>query len=141
MQRFNYYVEGRAFEWVLALSMLFLSAEIFICPNTLQSGLFPIILAGVSPRAAGVVLFVLGWAKGCGLMLNGQKIANVKAGPYTRAGSSVLSAVMWGQCTLAMIQGSIDRGRPAVVLPFFFMFMLGELYIAYTTVKNARRAN
>lgn len=138
MQRLNYYVEGRVFEWVLTFSMLFLSLEIIICPNVLQSGLFTIILIGVSSKSVATILFVLGWAKGCGLMLNGQKVANIKAGPYIRAGASVLSGVMWGQFTLALLEVSIERGRPAIVLPFFFMFTIGELYVAYTTVKNAR---
>lgn len=48
MIRFNYYVEGRAFEWVLALSMLFLSAETRPAVRSLKG--FP---------AAGLFLFWL----------------------------------------------------------------------------------
>lgn len=137
LDRFNYYVEGRAFEWVLACSMLLLSAEVLIWPETLKAGAFNLVLMAVSTHFIGVLLLLLGWAKCVGLLLNGQKIAAIKAGPYIRAGASVASSIMWGQFTLALLHISFDRGRPSVVLSFFFMFTIGEIYVAYTTVKNA----
>lgn len=137
MQRFNYYVEGRAFEWVLALSMLMLSAEVLVWPETLQAEAFRIVLMVVSTHFIGVLLLLLGWAKCIGLMLNGQTFAGCRAGPYIRAIASVASSVMWGQFAISLLHVSIERGRPAVVVPFWFMFTIGELYVAYTTVKNA----
>lgn len=137
MERFNYYVEGRAFEWVLALSMLMLSAEVLIWPNTLTSAAFYLILMVASSHFIGVLLLLLGWAKCVGLMLNGQTVAGRRAGPYIRAIASVLSSIMWGQFAIALLRISIERGRPSVVVPFWFMFTIGELYVAYTTVKNA----
>lgn len=141
MERFNYYVEGRGLEWVIACGMLILSTELIFWPETLQARVFTLVLFVFSTKSISVILFVLGWAKCCGLMLNGQKVANVKLGPYIRAGSSVLSSVLFGQFTLALLKSSIDRGHPSVIMPFFFMFTFGELYVAYTTVKNARKAN
>jgi hypothetical protein len=135
--RFNYYVEGRAFEWVLALSMILLSAEVLIWPQTLQAGAFQIVLMVVSTHFIGVLLLLLGWAKCVGLMLNGQTFVGYRAGPYIRAAASVVSSVMWGQFTIALLHISIERGRPAVMMTFWFMFTIGELYVAYTTVKNA----
>lgn len=137
LDRFNYYAEGRAFEWVLAVSMLLLSGEVFAFPEMMKFGAFSLILLMVSTHSIGVILLILGWAKCVGLMLNGQKIAGVKAGPYIRAGASVLSSIMWGQFALALLRVAIERGRPAFVLPFLLMFAVGELYVAYTTVKNA----
>ena len=137
LDRFNYYVEGRAFEWVLALSMLMISVEVFIWPDMMKTGAFSIVIMMVSTHTVGVVLFLLGWAKCAGLMLNGQSVAGVKAGPYIRAGASVLSSIMWGQFTLAVLRISIERGRPSVILSMLFMFTIGEIYVAYTTVKNA----
>lgn len=137
MIRFNYYVEGRAFEWVLALSMLLLAVEVLIWPETLQARAFYLVLMVVSTHFIGVLLVLLGWAKCVGLMLNGQTFAGYRSGPYIRAAASVASSVMWGQFAIAMLHISIERGRPSVVMPFFFMFTVGELYVAYTTVKNA----
>lgn len=137
MDRINYYAEGRALEWVLAVSMVLLAVEVLVWPETLQFGAFHLILLVVSTHSIGVLLLLFGWVKGVGLMLNGQKIAGVKAGPYIRAATSVVSAVMWAQFALALFSTAIDRGRPAFVLPICFSFALGEIYVTYTTVKNA----
>jgi hypothetical protein len=137
VDRINYFAEGRALEWVLALSMLLLAGEALIWPDTLRAAAFNIVLLVLSSRSIGVLLLMLGWAKAAGLMLNGQKVAGFPAGPYIRAITSALSAIMWSQFALALLRVSIERGRPSVVMPFFFMFALGELYVAYTTVKNA----
>lgn len=137
MNRLNYYVEGRAFEWVLACSMLFLSIEILIWPNTLDAKVFTLVLLFISNKAIGVLLFILGWAKFCGLVLNGQIVASIKIGPVIRAVASVLSSAMWAQFALSLLRISIERGRPSIILPFWVMFTIGELYVAYTTIKNA----
>ena len=117
--------------------MLLLSAEVLIWPQTLQADAFHLVLMIVSSHFIGVLLLLLGWAKCIGLMLNGQTFAGYRAGPYIRAAASVLSSVMWGQFTVALLHISIERNRPVVVVPFWFMFTIGELYVAYTTVKNA----
>src|ERR1700761_3792358 len=137
MDRFNYYVEGRAFEWVMACSMLLLSTQVLIWPATLEARTFHLVLLVVSGHFIGILMLLIGYLKCVGLMLNGQTMFGVKAGPYIRAIASVVSSIMWGQFFLALLYISIDRGRPSVVLSFWMMFTIGELYIAYTAVKNA----
>jgi hypothetical protein len=70
-------------------------------------------------------------------MINGQTVGGRKIGPYIRAVGSVLSSVMWVQFALALLQLSIKQGFPSIGLPFWIMFTIAELYVAYTTVKNA----
>lgn len=138
MDRINHYVEGRGLEWTLACSMLLLSIEVLGWPATLNAQVFTLVLILVNTHFVGVLLLVLGWIKFSGLMLNGYVVSGIQIGPWIRAVSSVLSSVMWGQFTLSLLKIMIERGRPSVIMPFFFMFTIGELYIAYTTVKNAR---
>lgn len=138
MDRINHYVEGRGLEWVLACSMILLSIEVLAWSESLDAQLFSLILMLVNTHVVGVLLLVLGWAKFSGLMLNGYTVSSIQIGPWIRAVSSVISAVMWGQFTLILLRVMIECGKPSVILPFFFMFTIGELYSAYTTVKNAR---
>jgi hypothetical protein len=138
MDRINHYVEGRAFEWTLSCSMILLSIEVLGWSETLDAQLFSLLLILINTRTVGILLLVLGWAKFSGLMLNGYTVSSIQIGPWVRAVSSVISAVMWGQFTLILLRIMIECGKPSVILPFFFMFTIGELYVAYTTVKNAR---
>lgn len=135
--KFDYYVEGRAFEWVMAIAMFFAGVELLIWSNTISFGAFQWILLVMSQQFIGLFMIVVGWMRMCGLMLNGQTVFNRQIGPYVRAVCSVLAATMWVQFAFALILSSLERGAPSIGLPFWAMFTVGELYVAYTTVKNA----
>lgn len=108
--------------------------EFLIWPAALQGSAFRFLPLPEIDLAFGVVL--LGWSRCAALMLNGQKILGVKAGRYVRAGCGVVSAILWAQFTLALLQLSIAQNLPSPGLPFWFMFTIGELFGAYSTVKN-----
>lgn len=137
LERFNYYVEGRAFEWVMAASMFFAGMELALWPGTLSFGAFQWLLEVMSQPQIGTFMIMVGWLRMCGLMLNGQTIGNKKIGPYVRAFCGVLAGSLWVQFALALLQLSIRQGFPSIGLPFWTMFTVAELYVAYTTVKNA----
>lgn len=137
VNKLDYYVEGRAFEWVMGISMFCAGAEILIWQDTISFGAFQWLLLVMSQQFIGVFMVTVGWLRISGLMLNGQKVAGRPLGPYVRSVCSVLSASMWIQFAIALLFVGFDRGAPSIGLPFWFMFTAGELYVAYATVKNA----
>lgn len=136
-KNFNYYVEGRAFEWAMALGMFFAGLELVLWPGSLSHGPFQWLLELMTQNQVAVFMLIVGWFRVSSLMVNGQTIGGRKIGPYVRAIGSVLSASLWVQFTLALLQFSIKQGHPVLGLPFWAMFTAAELYVAYTTVKNA----
>jgi len=133
----NYYAEGRAFEWCMGIAMMAAAIECIIWPQVVEGG--GLLTAYVSPSALIATLLVLGWSRCAGLMLNGQTMFRSKLGPYARAICGVLSAIIWAQFVVSLIEQWVDRGYPSPGLPFWFMFTIGEIYTAYTTLKNRNK--
>jgi len=136
VKNLNYYVEGRAFEWTMSLSMFFGGLQLVFWPNSMHDSAFGYITTIFPTHTLTYVLILIGWVRGCALMLNGQRVWGIKLGPYTRAIFSVVSATVWAQFTIALIELSITQGYPSPGMPFWAMFTLGEVYTSYTTVKN-----
>lgn len=138
LQRINYYVEGRGFEWSMSLGALSCGVIFLIWPQAVFQSAFTMLLAFMPTHVLALALIAIGWSRCAALMLNGALMFGVRLGPYIRAGGGVLSAFFWVQFVFALIQISIERGYPSPGIPFWTMFTLTELYSAYTTVKNRR---
>lgn len=137
LTRFNYYVEGRAFEWIMSISMCIVAVEVFIWPQMGNSTTFKFLREAVSADLLAFVLLFVGGVRCIGLMLNGHTVGLLKIGPWIRAIGSVISAMMWAQFALSLLHLSVQQEFPLPGVTFWTMFTLGELYVAYTTVKNA----
>src|SRR5438045_7544595 len=74
LRRFNYYVEGRVFEWTMAISMLVGGIEIVGWPGLVSFGLTPWMTTVVPQIYVGLFMMAVGWLRACGLMLYGQTI-------------------------------------------------------------------
>ena len=132
------FIEGRVFEWVMTLSMIMMAVEIFIWPESIEKSAFRYVLDVGSSKEVGIACLFIGWTRFSALMLNGQKIWNVKAGPYIRSVCSVVSSLVWFQFVFALIQLSVVQDFPSLGIPVWATATIAELYIAYQTVKNAR---
>lgn len=131
------FVEGRVFEWVMTCSMIMMAFEILIWAGTLNQSAFRYILEVADSSTIGIAVLLIGWSRVSALMLNGQTVFEFKAGPFVRAVASVLSSVIWFQFVFALVQYSFISNTPSPGIPFWFMVTVGELYVAYQTVKNA----
>ena len=132
----NYYVEGRVFEWVMGLSTFFAGMEYWFWPEVIKDSSFHYLTSYIPHELLLFILIVLGWSRCSALMLNGQTMFGVRMGSYIRAACGVISGVLWAQISVALLLLSFDRGLPSPGLPFWVMFSFGEVYAAYTTVKN-----
>lgn len=132
----NYYVEGRVFEWVMGLSMAAVGLEIIIWPDTIDASAFRELDLVIGKSTLTFLLLLIGWSRCSALMLNGQWMMGVKLGPYIRAACSVSSAIIWMQFAIALTELSASHGAPSPGIPFWTSFTAGELYAAYTTLKN-----
>jgi len=130
----NHYAEGRVFEWCMGVAMLAVGIEALIWPSTSKAD--GLLLSILSPISITLIMLALGWARCAALMLNGQIMFHYELGPWVRAFCGIFSAPIWAQFVMELVQTSIVRGYPSPGIPFWFMFTIGELYTAYTTVKN-----
>ncbi len=140
MRILSYYVDGRRFEWVITIAMLWLAVALFIDPEILRSSAFQWITLVMTPWFVGACLFLMGWARLIGLVLNGHEIRGRRIGPLIRAVTAAACAVIWVQFDLALIQLSFQQGFMSPGVPFWSMFVLGELDVAYRAVAGNGRA-
>lgn len=127
----RYYVDGRLFEWVISTSMLELFAITMIWPDTLHASVFQWVVVVMPPAIVQVFMFLFGFARLVGLLLNGHRFMGVKLGPVIRSVTAVGCAVMWAQFFWALVLFSAKQGFPSPEIPFWQMFVVGELYVAY----------
>lgn len=135
----RYYVDGRLFEWVVTVSMLGLALEAFVWPETLQASAFQWVVLVMSNGFAEIFLFSVGWLRIIGLLLNGHQIKGRRVGPLIRSFSAIACAVMWVQFAIALFELSSRQGFPSPGIPFWMMFVVGELYTAYRAVAGDGR--
>lgn len=138
MNRLDYYLEGRTFEWVMTVSMLVLAVQIGVWPRTVDFSAFQDLNKLMTDSFIGAFMGGVGMIRALSLLLNGHSIYDVKIGPIVRSMMAVFCAVMWSQFAYALFQFSIQYGRPSPGLPFWTMFIFGELYVAYKAVRSAR---
>lgn len=138
MNRLDYFLEGRLFEWVMTISMLLLAVQIGIWPRTVDFSAFQDLNRVMSDKFVGLFMGFVGMARAISLILNGHRIQGLRIGPIVRAVIAIFCAFMWTQFAFALFQFSITSGRPSPGLPFWTMFIFAELYVAYRTMRNAR---
>ncbi|WP_271605992.1 hypothetical protein [Bradyrhizobium sp. CCBAU 11434] len=137
----DYYLEGRRFEWVITIAMLWLAVALGISPEMLQASAFQWVTLAMSPFFIAVCLFALGWVRLIGLLLNGHRVRGCRLGPLIRSACAIGGAVMWVQFDLALVQHSLKQGFMSPGIPFWSMFVLGELDVAYRAVRGQRGGN
>lgn len=126
-----YYVKGRVFEWTFALSTLFAGLECLYFDNVISFGAFRWLLLVLSQKSIGTFMLFMGWIRLAALMFNGQMLFGRKIGWAIRGICAVLSASLWSQFALSLLTQSLENGVPSLGLPFWTMFTLAELLIAY----------
>jgi hypothetical protein len=131
----TYYLDGRLYEWVFAVSMFASSILMLVWPNMIQGGAFQWLVVYFNVSSITIFLFVTGSARLAALIANGGSEA---IGPRVRSITAIFSAIMWSQFTLALLKLSIDQGYPSLGVFFWFIFTLAELYVAYRAILDVR---
>lgn len=137
----RYYVDGRLFEWAMTLPMLTLSIMTFFWPLTLRGSAFRWVITVLSAPIIETLMFAIGWTALIGLLLNGHKFRGRRLGPAIRAATAVARAVIWVQFALALLRLSILQGYPSPGVPFWMMFVIAEIYVAYRAVAGNGRTD
>jgi hypothetical protein len=139
MALLDYYLEGRRFEWIMTVAMLWLAVAMAVSPRMLRASEFQFVTLVMSPLFVASMLFAIGWMRMLGLLLNGYIIRGCRLGPVIRSASAIGGAVMWVQFALALVQLSISQGFMSPGVPFWSIFVLGELDVAYRAVRGNGR--
>jgi hypothetical protein len=131
----RYYVDGRRFEWVITIAMLWLAVALFFAPGALRASAFQWVAQILPANLIGLALFLVGWIRMVGLLLNGHTLRGIKVGPIIRSSTAIACAVMWVQFDLALFELSARQGFMSPGIPFWSMFIIGELDVAYRAVS------
>lgn len=123
----------------MALAMFMAGVELLIWDNVLTFGAFHWMLRIISQKWIGTLLFFIGWIRVSALMFNGQMLFGRKFGWMIRAICAVLSASLWAQFALSLLELSITQGFPSVGIPFWGMFVFSELLVAYSIGAEWKR--
>ena len=126
-----YYVKGRVFEWTFALATLFAGLELLVFDNVISFGAFHWLQLLMSQKWIGTIMLFMGWIRVSALMFNGQLLFGRRFGWGVRAVCAVVSASLWSQFALALLKASLTNPAPSLGVPFWTMFTLAELLIAY----------
>ena len=116
----------------MAVAMFFGGVELLVWDNGLTFGAFRQLLLVMTQQEIGVSMVFVGWLRISSLMLNGQLILDLKVGPVVRSICAVVAAAFWVQFALALLQISVEQGYPSLGIPFWTMFTISELYVAYS---------
>ncbi|WFU44512.1 hypothetical protein QA640_19935 [Bradyrhizobium sp. CB82] len=138
MALLDYYLEGRRFEWVITISMLWLAIAMAISPEILPASAFQWVTLVMSPSVVDAALFAIGWVRLIGLVLNGHQVRGHRVGPAIRSIMAIGCAVMRVQFDLALVQLSLAQGFMSPGLPFRTMFVVGEVDVAHRAVRGQR---
>lgn len=137
-ERVGYYINGKVFEWIMVCTTLGLAGQIFLWPESSRSGVF----YWIAPSLRGIwmsgLFLFLGSVRFYGLTLNGHRVFGHRIGPWIRAIAGVVCAVVWGQFVVGLMRLSVAQGYPSPGIPLWLMVTLGEIYIAYRAIANAR---
>jgi hypothetical protein len=131
----RHYLEGRLFEWVMATAMILLAVQTFVWPRTLGSSAFHLLADAMPGEYIGIFLLLFGVLRFAALIANGRSLMY---GPCVRATGAVAGAVMWAQFELALLGDLSFDKPPSPGIPFWFAFILAELYSGYRAASDVR---
>lgn len=131
----TYYLDGRLYEWTMAASMILFSIMVLTWPTMLRESAFQWLVAYLPNSVLAFVFLITGLLRVGALLANG---GSLWIGPWIRSASGTISAVLWSQFTVSLVQLSILQGHPSPGLPFWLMFTFADLYVSYRAVLDVR---
>lgn len=132
-------IEGRLFEWGMALAMLCLAVEIFVWPLTLGASAFRYLAVVVNTQNVGFLFFFVAIARGVALIVNGRSDVY---GPRVRALGAMAGAVIWSQMLVALfVLMSEVSSPPSPGIPVYFALTICELISCYRAATDVRFRN
>lgn len=137
MRRLNAMLEGRLYEWSMAIASLGLALEIYIWPDTIRQSAFHLLDEVMGSTTLCWLMAICGILRMTILGFNGCAWI---AGRFIRAGCAFTSAVVWAQFAYALyIMVEKHSGVPSPGIPFWGIFTLSEIYVVYRSMIDVRR--
>lgn len=139
LQRIASFVGNRQAEWIMVVSMLGLSVEIIVWPQTLSSSAFRYLISSSSPQWIGIMYLIIVYLRIVALILNGR---SSEYGPKARALCALAGAMIWAQMDMALFKLLIEvrSSVPSPGIPIYLALTLSELLTAYRAMTDVRRA-
>lgn len=132
---FQYYLDGRLFEWSFSACSLLFGLVLLAVPSTSRGSIIRPLFDLVGWPAIGMIFLVVGVASVVALVVNGRSMS---IGPRVRACCAIWRAALWSEFALAMTQVSYNEGHPSPMIIFFSVFTASEFYVVYRAVLDVR---
>ena len=138
----GHYSSERLFEWCMAVMMIFIALTLAVPGDTLErAALRPIAALGANEENMAVFFSLCGGLRAFALFMNGH-INNGRvfpSGANIRAVGALLSALVWGQLTLALFLDAFQANSASLNIPIFGTLTMFELLTCFIARKDAVR--
>jgi hypothetical protein len=144
MHQFHYFVKGRLFEWIMTLATITMGIQLLLSPDGLLESAFNALADLMPPKVLGAFLFILGWTRLIGLLMNGYMVSGRYVGRMIRSFTAGFSAMLWAQFSYALFSlTTLISGEPGFYpgIHFWSFCVLGELYVSYRAVAGDGRTH
>lgn len=131
----THYLEGRLFEWTMALTLILLGTELLAWPDTVQAHSFRYAVWAFRSDNVAALFLLLGLARTAALVANGRSYVY---GPRVRAFGALIGALIWSQMFVSLLMLLPRSSAPSPGLPVWFILTLGELYSSYRAATDVR---
>jgi hypothetical protein len=126
----------RLFEWIMAVAMFSIGAQMMIWTDTIRASAFRHILRVIDSQHLGLFFLFFGAVRMIALVANGKL---PKYGPWMRTAGAGVAAMLWGQlCVSLILLFPFNNGVPSPGIPVYFALTIGELISAYRAVNDVR---
>lgn len=132
----TYYLDGRLFEWTFSLCSLWLAVAIFIWPDIIVISAFRSLTELMESSRIAVLSLVVGIVGMIALSTNGRSFV---VGPVVRSICAIVRAFLWAQFAYALYLWGLEHVAPSLVLGFWTLFAMSEIYLAYRAMIDVRR--
>jgi hypothetical protein len=130
-----FYLDNRLYEWSMATAMTVFGVMMLLWPRMSNGSILHLLTQYVSGEIIALIFLVTGALRIAALIANG---GSMWIGPRIRSVSAIISACLWAEFTLSMIEVSYKQGFPSPMVPFWFTFMIAELYVTYRAGLDVR---
>jgi hypothetical protein len=119
----------------MAIAMTVFGIMMLTWPRMSNGSILHLLSQYVAGEIIALTFLVTGMLRVAALIANG---GSMWIGPRIRSVSAIISACMWAEFTLSMVEVSFKQGFPSPMVPFWLTFTIAELYVTYRAGLDVR---
>lgn len=129
------YLDTRLLEWALSSFLVLTGTSMLVWMRMIHGSILQVVIDVFGETAVALGFITIGLGGLAALIANGSSLW---VGPWIRALSAALRAIIWSTFVLSMAKVSLVQGFPSPMVILFGIFTIVEVYISYRAVLDVR---